>query len=105
MRGFRGGKFVVKLNSNSVAIAIAEFDPDADGQPSDDGIWKRIVSAFANEKLERTIREEEYFNKLDIVVEKPRGMATLEGTIHVKGLRLHVASANEVSRQVDQATS
>jgi hypothetical protein len=103
--GFKGGKFVVKLNSNSVAIAIVEFDPDAEGQPSADGKWKRIVRAFVNEKLERTIQEVEYFNKIDMVVEKPKDTAALEGTLHVKGVQLHLATAVQVSRRVVDAPS
>ena len=98
--GFRGGKFTVKINSNSVTIAIVECDPDAEGRPSSDGKWKRIVDSFANEKMERTIKEEQYFNKIDMVVEKPEGTATIEGTIHVKGVQLHVATADEVCKRV-----
>jgi hypothetical protein len=101
--GFKGGKFTVKLNSNSVTIAIVEFDPDAEGQPSADGKWKRIVISIANEKVEGAIKDEEYFNKIDMVVEKPKGTATLEGMIHVKGIQLHVATADEVSKRVVDA--
>jgi len=103
--GFRGGKCVVKLSSNSVAIAIVEFDPHVEDHSSSDEKWKRIVSAFAHESLERTIREAEYFNKLDMLVEKPQGTATLEGTIHVKNVRLHVATAAEVSQRVGDTPS
>jgi hypothetical protein len=100
---FKGNKFTVRLNSNSVTIAIVECDPDAKGQPSADGKWKRLVMPFSNEKMERTIKEEQYFNKIDIVVEKPEGRATLEGRIHVKGIQLHVATADEVSKRVEDA--
>jgi hypothetical protein len=100
VNGFKGGKFTVRLNSNSVTIAIVACDPDAEGQPSADGSWKRIVMSFANEKMERSLKEEQYFNKIDMVVEKPAGTSTLEGTIHVKGVQLHVARANEVSKRV-----
>jgi hypothetical protein len=94
VNGFKGGKFTVKLSSNSVTIAIVECDPDADGQ------WKRLVMSFANEKMARTIKEQEYFNKIDMVVEKPEGTATHAGRIHVKGVQLHVATADEVSKRV-----
>ena len=98
VNGFKGGKFTVKLNSNSITIAIVECDPDAEGQPSADGQWKRLVMSFANEKLTRTIKEQEYFNKIDMVIEKPEGTATHEGTIHVKGVQLHVATADDVRK-------
>jgi hypothetical protein len=92
--------FVVRLSSNSVAVAVIEVDPDGVGSTSADGQWKRIVRPFSNERLERTIGEEEYFNKIDLIVEKPRGTATLMGAIHVKGLQLHVAAAEDVSARV-----
>jgi hypothetical protein len=38
-----------------------------------------------------------------MVVEKPKGTATLEGMIHVKGIQLHVATADEVSKRVVDA--
>ena len=50
--------------------------------------------------MERTIKEEQYFNKIDMMVEKPRGMATLKGMIHVKGPQLHVGTADEVGKRV-----
>jgi hypothetical protein len=103
VESFKGRKFVVKLNSNSITIALAECDPTAEGQPSAGGKWKRIVMSFANEKVESTIEDEEYFNKIDMVVEKPEGTATLEGTIHVKGVQLHVATADEVSKRAVDA--
>jgi hypothetical protein len=101
--GFKGGKFIVKLNSNSVTSAIVECDPDAEGQASADGKWKRLVCSFANAKVEESIKEGEYFNKIDMVVEKPEGTATLEGTIHVKGVHLHIAAADEVRKRVVDA--
>ncbi|HAF23492.1 MAG TPA: hypothetical protein DCK93_11395 [Blastocatellia bacterium] len=103
VEGFKGGKFTVKLNSSSLTIAIVECDPDGEGQTSADRKWKRVVNAFSKEKMESTIKEEEYFNKIDMVVEKPEGTATLEGTIHVKGVQLHVATADEVSERVVDA--
>jgi hypothetical protein len=103
MYGFVGGKFSVKLNTYSLTIAIAECDPDAEGQPSADRKWRRIVMSFANEKMERAIKDEEYFSKLAMVVEKPEGTATLKGTIHVKGVQLHVATADEVRKRVVDA--
>ena len=99
MGGFSGGKFIVRVNSNSLTIAIVQFDPQAEGQLSSDGRWKRLVMPFANEKMERTIEERQYFNKIDIVVEKPKSTATLEGRIHVQGIQLHVATADEVSNR------
>jgi hypothetical protein len=101
--GFRGGKFSVELNSNRLTIAIVECDPHADGQPSADGKWKRIVMSFANEKMERAIKDEEYFSKIAMVVEKAAGTATSEGTIHLKGVQLHVATPAEVSKRVENA--
>jgi hypothetical protein len=98
--GFKGGKFIVRLNSNSLAIAIVACDPQAEAPLSADRKWKRIVMPFTNEQMERTIKEEQYFNKIDMVVEKPKGTATLKGTIHVKGVQLHVDTADEVSRRV-----
>jgi hypothetical protein len=103
VNGFKGGKFTVKLSSNSVTIAIVECDPEAEGQPSADGQWKRLVMSFANEKMARTIKEREYFNKIDMVVEKPEGTATHAGRIHMKGVQLHVATADEVSKRVVNA--
>ena len=55
---------------------------------------------FANERITRTIREREYFNKIDLLVTKPAGTSTIEGTIHVKGIQLHVATAADVRRRV-----
>lgn len=101
--GFKGGKFTVKLNSNSVTIAIVECDPNAKGQPSADGKWKRIVMSFTNERMARAMRDEEYFNKIDMVVARAKGTDTLEGTIHVKGVQLHVRTAEEVSKRVVNA--
>ena len=98
--GFRGGKFIIRLNSNSLAIALAVCDPYAGGPLSADGKWKRVVMSFANEKMERTIKERQYVNKIDMVVEKPEATATLAGTIHVKGIQLHVAPADEVTKRV-----
>ena len=100
VEGFKGGRFIVRLNSNSVAIAIVECDPRAEAQRSVDGKWKRLVMPFGNEKLAGTIKDEEYFNKIDMLVEKPEGTTTLEGTIHVKGVQLHVATSDEVSRRI-----
>lgn len=100
VKGFKGGKFIVRLNSNSLSIAAVECDPRAEGQLSADLKWKRIVMSFTNEKMKRTIREMEYFNKIEMVVEKPGGAATLQGTIHVKGVQLHLATADDVSRRV-----
>jgi hypothetical protein len=97
---FNGGKFIVRLESNAVTIAIVECYPNAEGQLSADGKWKRLVMSFANERIETTIKEQEYFNKIDMLVEKPKGTVTLEGTIHVKGVQLHVATADEVRRRV-----
>jgi hypothetical protein len=34
-----------------------EFDPTADGQLSADRKWKRLVSLFANDRIETTITE------------------------------------------------
>ena len=98
--GFRGGPFIVRLNSNSLAVAIALCDPQAEGRLSADGKWKRIVIPFAVERMERSIKEHQYFNKLDMVIEKPVDVATLEGRLHVKGVQLHVAPAAEVSGRV-----
>jgi len=98
--GYKGRKFTVRLASNSLTIAIVEFDPNADGQLSLDRKWKRLVTPFANERMERTIKEVEYFNKIDMLVRKPQGTVTLEGTIHVKGVQLHVSTADEVSKRV-----
>jgi hypothetical protein len=95
---FKGGEFTVRLNSNSITIAIVACDPDAEGQLSADGKWKRIVMSFANEKMERAIKEQQYFNKIDMVVEKPEGAATFQGTIHVKCVQLHVATADEARK-------
>jgi hypothetical protein len=75
-------------------------DPQDEGQLSADRKWKRLVMPFTNEQMERTVKEEQYFNKIDMMVEKPGGMATLKGTIHVKGLQLHVATAEEVGKRV-----
>ena len=97
--GFKGGKFMVRLDNNSLTIAIVEFDPNAEGQLSADRKWKRLVLPFANERIERTIREVEYFNKIDILVMKPQSTATLEGVIHIKGIQIHVATADEVSKR------
>lgn len=101
--GFKGGKFTVRLASHSLTVAIVEFDPNAEGQLSVDRKWKRLVKPFADERIETTIREAEYFNKIDLLVKKPRGTVTLEGTIHVKGVQLHVATADEVSKRVVDA--
>ncbi|HET6891749.1 MAG TPA: hypothetical protein VFH31_11655 [Pyrinomonadaceae bacterium] len=95
--GFKGGKFTMRLDSHSLTIAITECDPDAEGQLSPDKKWKRLVMPFANDRIETTIKEEEYFNKMKIVV---KGTAGLAGTIHVKGVQLHVATADEVSKRV-----
>ncbi|MGZ8842147.1 MAG: hypothetical protein ACXW18_00675 [Pyrinomonadaceae bacterium] len=98
--GFEGRKFTLRLNSNSVTVAIVEYNTSTEGQLSTDRKWKRLVMPFANEKMERAIKEEQYFNKIDMVVEKPKGTATLTGTIHVKGVQLHVATAAEVRKRV-----
>ena len=98
--GFKGGKFTVRLASHSLTIAIVEFDPNAEGQLSVDRKWKRLVMPFANQRIETTIREAEYFNKIDLLVRKPRHIVTLAGTIHVKAIQLHVATADEVSKRV-----
>jgi hypothetical protein len=98
--GYKGGKFTVRLASNSLTIAIVEFDPNAHGQLSADRKWKRLVLSFTNERVGRTIKEAEYFNKIDMLVRKPEGTVTLEGTIHVKGVQLHVAAADEVRKRV-----
>ena len=58
---------------------------------------------FAVERMERSIKEQQYFNKIDIVIEKPADVATLEGRIHLKGGQLHVATADEVSKRVVNA--
>jgi hypothetical protein len=94
--GFRGRRFTVRLWSNSLAIAVVECDPQSEGGRSSDGRWRRVVAAFANDRLETTIEEREYCNKIDFVVEKPLGTSTLEGRIHVRGVQLHVAPAIEV---------
>lgn len=101
--GFKGSKFTVRLASHSLTVAIVEFDPNADGQLSVDRKWKRLVMPFANERIETTIREAEYFNKIDLLVKKPQDTVTLEGTIHVKGIQIHVATAEEVSKRVVDA--
>jgi hypothetical protein len=95
--GFKGDKFTVRLDSHNLTIAIVEFDPNAEGQLSAERKWKRLVMPFANDRIERTIKEAEYFNKIKIVVRGPAGCA---GTIHVKGVQLHIASADEVSKRV-----
>jgi hypothetical protein len=100
VRGFKGGKFTVRLASHSLTIAIVEFDPKAEGQLNADRNWKRLVMPFANERIDRTIKEGEYFNKIDMLVKKPPGTMTLEGIIHVKGVQLHVAAADEVRKRV-----
>lgn len=87
----------MRLDSHSLTIAIAECDPDAEGQLSADRKWKRLVMPFANDRIETTIKEAEYFNKIKIVV---KGSAGHAGTIHVKGVQLHVATADEVSKRV-----
>lgn len=97
---FKGGKFTIRLDSHSLTIAIAECDPDAEGQLSADRKWKRLVMPFANDRMETTIKEAEYFNKIKIVVKGTTGRA---GTIHVKGVQLHVATADEVSKRVVDA--
>jgi hypothetical protein len=98
--GFRGGQFIVRLNSNSLAVAIVSCDPQAEGRLSADGKWKRIVMPFAVERMERSIKEHQYFNKLDMVIEKPGDVTTLKGRLHVKGIQLHVAPAVEISGRV-----
>ena len=62
------------LNSHSVTIAIVECDPGAEGQSSADGKWKRIVMSFAHEKMERAVKDQAYFSKIAMVVERPRGL-------------------------------
>ena len=94
---FKGGKFTMRLDSHSLTIAITECDPDAEGQLSPDRKWKRLVMPFANDRIETTIKEAEYFNKIKIVV---KGSAGHAGTIHVKGVQLHVATTDEVSKRV-----
>ena len=98
--GFKGRHFTVRLASDSLTIAIVECDPNGAGQLSVDGKWKRVVVPFANEKMARTIKEREYFNKIDLLVRKPAGTPTIEGTIHVKGIQLHVATAADVRKRV-----
>lgn len=98
--GFKGGKFIVRINSNSLTIGIVACNPQDDGQLSADRKWKRMVMPFNNERMERSITEEQYFNKIDMMVEKPRRTGSLRGTIHVKGVQLHVATSGEVSKRV-----
>jgi hypothetical protein len=95
--GCTGDTFTVRLDSHNLTIAIVECDPNAQGRLSADGKWKRLVMPFANDRMETTITEVEYFNKVKIVVNGTAGRA---GTIHVKGIRLHVATADEVGKQV-----
>lgn len=98
--GFKVARFVIRLNSNSIAIAIVACNPDAEGQLSADRKWRRLVMPFGNEMMERSIKEQQYFNKLDMLVEKPKDETTLQGRIHVKGIQLHAATPDEVSRRI-----
>jgi hypothetical protein len=95
---FKGNGFVLRISSNSLTIAVAEIDPEAHDQISDDGRWRRVVSPFARERMEETIKNREYGNRIDLIVERPEGSAALGGTIHVKGVQLHVGTVGEVSR-------
>jgi len=100
---FKGSKFSVRLDSDSVTVAIVECDPDAAGQLSADRRWKRLVMPFAHERIESTIKEVEYFNKIRMLIPKPGGTITLKGMLHVKGIQLHVATVDEVSKRVVDA--
>jgi len=100
VEGFKGDKFTIRLDSDSLTVAIVECDPNAAGQLSKDTKWKRLVMPFLNERIESTIKEVEYCNKIRMLVPKPEGTTTLKGTIHVKGIQLHVAPVDEVRKRV-----